>query len=243
MNSKCRINREVWPTNTTALAALAPRVLALFLLAAVVVIGGQNPSVNAGLAFASPQETKTEQVAATIKANAQALKAFSYQQRTQLRMKGETKKVTLNQMNYDANGNLGRLRQRVFARKTGEFKDMMNDITALVTSYTELPQQQLQASLQRATFSRGQGDMAGAVQIQMNNVIQQGDLLLIWIDRTALLFRRVAIATSYEQNPVTVLANYAMLSGGQVYMAQAILNYPEKQLVLEIDNLSYQTSQ
>jgi len=74
-------------------------------------------------------------------------------------------------------------------------------------------------------------------------VIQQGDLLLIWIDRTALLFRRVAIATSYEQNPVTVLANYAMLSGGQVYMAQAILNYPEKQLVLEIDNLNYQTSQ
>ena len=261
MNSKCRINREVWPTNTTAPTTLAPRVLALFLLAAVVVIGGQNPSVNVGLAFASPQETKTEQVAATIKANTQALKAFSYQQRTQLRMKGETKKVTLNQMNYDANGNLqkiqlseepppasssssgGRLRQRVFARKTGEFKDMMNDITALVTSYTELPQQQLQASLQRATFSRGQGDMAGAVQIQMNNVIQQGDLLLLWIDRTALLFRRVAIATSYEQNPVTVLANYAMLSGGQVYMAQAILNYPEKQLVLEIDNLSYQTSQ
>ena len=164
-------------------------------------------------------------------------------------------------MNYDANGNLqkvqlseepppgssppsgGRLKQRVIARKTGEFKDMMSDITALVTSYTELPQQQLQASLQRATFSQGQGDMAGAVQIQMNNVIQQGDSLVVWIDRTALLFRRATIATSYEQNPVTVTANYAMLPSGQVYMAKAILNYPKKQLVLEIDNLNYQKSQ
>jgi hypothetical protein len=261
MDSKCRINREVWSTNTAALVALAPRVLALFLLAAVLLIGGQSPAVSTGLASASPQETKPEQVAATIKANAQALKAFSYQQRTQLQLNGETKKVTLNQMNYDANGNLqkvqlseepppgssppsgGRLKQRVIARKTGEFKDMMNDITALVTSYTELPQQQLQASLQRATFSQGQGDMAGAVQIQMNNVIQQGDSLVIWIDRTALLFRRATIATSYEQNPVTVTANYAMLPSGQVYMAKAILNYPKKQLVLEIDNLNYQKSQ
>jgi len=74
-----------------------------------VVIGGQNPSVNAGLAFASPQETKTEQVAATIKANTQALKAFSYQQRTLLQLKGETKKVMFNQMNYDANGNLQKI--------------------------------------------------------------------------------------------------------------------------------------
>src|SRR5882762_8827814 len=109
MNSKCRINREVWSINATALAVLAPRVLALFLLAAVLLIGGQSPSVSTGLASASLQETKTEQVAATIKANAQALKAFSYQQRTQLRLKGETKKVTLNQMNYDASGNLQKI--------------------------------------------------------------------------------------------------------------------------------------
>ena len=49
----------------------------------------------------------------------------------------------------------------------------------------------------------GQGDMAGSVQIKMSNVIQPGDSLTIWIDKTAMLFRKVVIATTYEQNPVT----------------------------------------
>ena len=100
----------------------------------------------------------------------------------------------------------------------------------------------MQAALQKAAFSQGQGDMAGTVQIQMQNVVQQGDTMTIWIDRQAMLFRRVAIATSYENNPVTVTANYAMLPSGQVYMAQAILNYPKKEVVTQIDNSNYQRS-
>ena len=64
--------------------------------------------------------------------------------------------------------------------------------------------------------------------------------MTIWIDRTAMLFRRVVIATTYENNSVTTTANYAMLPSGHVYMAQAILNYPKKQVVVEIDNMNYQ---
>jgi hypothetical protein len=98
----------------------------------------------------------------------------------------------------------------------------------------------LQASLKQAAFSPGAGDMAGSVQIVMRNVIQSGDSMTIWIDRTAMLYRRAVIATTYEGNPVTLTANYAMLPTGQVYMAQAILNYPKKQVVVEIDNSNYQ---
>ena len=125
----------------------------------------------------------------------------------------------------------------------GEFKDMMNDIAALVKSYTELPHEQMQASLKQAAFSPGEGDMAGSVQIVMHNVNQSGDSMTIWIDRTAMLFRRASIATTYEGNPVTLLANYAMLPTSQVYMAQAILNYPKKEVVVEIDNSNYQRNQ
>ena len=85
--------------------------------------------------------------------------------------------------------------------------------------------------------------MAGSVQILMRTVNQSGDSMTIWIDRTAMLFRRASIATTYEGNPVTVIANYAMLPSGQVYMAQAILNYPKKEVVVEIDNSNYQRSQ
>jgi hypothetical protein len=149
----------------------------------------------------------------------------------QIQVKGETKKVTLNQMNYDVNGNLqktllseqppdasqpapggglrGRVKQKVVAKKTGEFKDMMEEIAALVKSYSEIPHERLQAALKQGNFSPGQGDMQGAIQIQMHNVNQQGDSLTLWIDKTAMLFRCVAIATTYEGNPVTSTANYA----------------------------------
>lgn len=217
----------------------------------------KTETVSAISESASQQAMNPEQVAGTIKANTQALKAFNHQQRMQLQLKRETKKVTLSQISYDINGNQqktqlsedppadappsgGRLKQRVVARKTGELKDMMNDIAALVKSYTELPPEQLQASLKQAAFSPGAGDMAGSVQIVMRNVIQSGDSMTIWIDRTAMLYRRAVIATTYEGNPVTLTANYAMLPTGQVYMAQAILNYPKKQVVVEIDNSNYQ---
>ena len=246
--------------NPIAPSALVYRVLGLFLLAALLFAGTRSQFVSASNEPAFPQGLNPEQVAGTIKANAQALKAFSHQQRMQLQLKGDTKKVTLSQITYDMNGNEqktllseqppadappsgGRLKQRVVAKKTGEFKDMMGDISALVKSYTELPPEQLQAALKQATFSAGNGDMAGAVQIVMHNVNQNGDSMTIWIDRTAMLFRRAVIATTYQGDPVTTTANYAMLPGGQVYMAQAILNYPKKEVVVEIDNSNYQRSQ
>lgn len=206
----------------------------------------------------SAQGMNPSQVAAAIKANAQALKAFSWQQRTQIQLKGETKKVVINQMSYDGAGNQqkvkiseqpepgqsqpsgGRLKQRIVQKKTDEFKEMLEGIAGLVKSYTEIPHEQLQTAMQKASFSAGEGEMNGAVQISMSGVIQNGDSFKIWIDRQAMLFRRVAINTTYEQKPVTVGANYAMLPSGEVYMAQAIVNYPAKQVVVEIDNMNYQ---
>ena len=61
--------------------------------------------------------------------------------------------------------------------------------------------------------------------------------MTVWIDRSAMLYRRAVIATTYEGNPVTTTANYGMLPGGQVYMAQAILNYPKKEVVVQIEQL------
>ena len=34
-----------------------------------------------------------------------------------------------------------------------------------------------------------------------------------------------------------------MLPSGRVYMAQAILTYPKKEVVVEMDNMNYQRSQ
>jgi hypothetical protein len=256
MNSKSEFNCTHERPRTTFVTHIRSRRGSLLLIATLFV----GVSTHFVLAHSSPQAVEPAKIAGTIKANADALKTFTHQQRMQLQLKGETKKVTINQITYDASGNQqktlvsedppadappsgGRLKQRVVAKKKGEFKDMMEDIATLIKSYTELPPDRMQAALKQGAFSQGQGDMQGAIQIQMNNVNQQGDSFTLWIDQKAMLFRRAVIATTYEGNPVTVTANYAMLPSGQVYMAQAVLNYPKKEVVVQIDNLNYQKVQ
>lgn len=264
MNSKTDINRRFWHKRNTGAERALVFVIGVFLLAAILLVGSQSQLTSAGSASGFAVDMDPAKVAAAIKANAQALKAFTWQQRLQLQLKGEIKKITLSQMNYDMNGNLqktllseqpaadseqssgggrgGRLKKRVIAKKKGEFKEMMEGISSLINSYTEIPPERLQVALKQAALSQGQGDMQGAIQIQLTGVLQQGDSLTLWIDQTTMLFRRVAIATKYDKNPVTATANYAALPAGQVYMAQAILNYPKKQVVVQIDNLNYQPS-
>src|SRR5258705_6737460 len=102
-------------------------------------------------------------------------------------MNGNPEKTLLSeQPAADAQPSGGRLKQRVVARKTGEFKDMMQEISALVKSYTEIPPAQLQGALKQGSLTAGQADMQGAIQIQMNNVNQQGDSLTLWIDQKAM---------------------------------------------------------
>ncbi len=260
MNHKCKTRGRLRPLKMTAI------VSGLLLATAILIVSEPGQSARAGLERVSPQGLNPEHVANTIKTNAQVLKTFSHQERMQLTLKGEQKKVTLTQIDYDMNGNeqktqlsedppegssppdsgggrRGRLKEKVVEKKQGEFKSMMHDIVTLVKSYTELPPERMQAALKQATFTPGGGDMTGSVQILMRNVNQGGDSMSIWIDRNAMLFRRAVIATTYEGNPVTTTANYAMLPSGQVYMAQAILNYPKKQVVVQIDNSNYQRSQ
>ena len=64
-----------------------------------------------------------------------------------------------------------------------------------------------------------------------------------WIDPGTLLFRRIEIRTLYEKKPVTVTANYSKLPTGESYMAQASVEYPEKEVALRIDNYDYHPGQ
>jgi hypothetical protein len=77
----------------------------------------------------------------------------------------------------------------------------------------------------------------------MRNVNQNGDSMTIWIDRTAMLFRRVVIATTYEGNPVTRHRELCHDTSRPSLHGAGILNYPKKEVGVEIDNDDYQRSQ
>jgi hypothetical protein len=203
------------------------------------------------------------------KANAQALRQYSWKSRTEIKLKGESKNVKVEQVRYDVNGKLqktpiggpppaaaapaaapatggrggGRVKNKVIENKKEEFGEMMQGLAQLVASYGHLPPEKMQAFAAGATKGKGEGAMEGTAQIQGANVLLQGDSMTMWIDPASQMMRRVEIKTLYEGKPATLITDYKSLPNGPTYMAQAMLTYPEKNVELTVDNYEYAPSQ
>ena len=175
--------------------------------------------------------------------------AVQLESRTEIKLKGESKNIKLEQVRYDLNGQLqktplggapqaapeparggrgGRLKNKVIENKKEEFGELMQGLGQLVASYGHLPPEKMQAFGANATKGRGEGAMQGTAQIQGLNVLQQGDAMTIWIDPASQMMRRVEIKTLYEKKPATLVAEYRSVPNGPTYMARAVLAYPER---------------
>ena len=52
--------------------------------------------------------------------------------------------------------------------------------------------------------------------------------------------RRVEIGTALEKKPVRLVSEYRDVNDGPTYQARAVLQYPEKQVELTVENFEYQ---
>jgi hypothetical protein len=220
-------------------------------------------ALGSTLALAQGEPTFAE----SQKANAQALRQYSWKSRTEIKLKGESKNVKVEQVRYDLNGKLqktpiagpppaapaaaaparggrgGRLKDKVIENKKEEFGELMQGLGQLVASYGHLPPEKTQAFAAIATKGKGEGAMEGTAQIQGANVLVEGDSMTMWIDPASQMMRRVEIKTLYEGKPATLITDYKSVQNGPTYMAQAMLTYPEKNIELTVDNYEYALSQ
>ena len=209
-----------------------------------------------------------EQFVQAQQANTTTLREYTWKRRTELKLKGESKKVTMEQVRYDIDGKLektpiggapeqppkeqpasgrgrrgGRLKAKVIENKKEEFAELMQNLGALAASYGHLPQDKLQAFAKNATVGKGEGAEAGTVRIQGANVLVDGDSMSIWIDPASYMMRRVEIGTSLEKKPVRMVSEYRSVDNGPTYQARAVLQYPEKQVELTVENFEYHHTQ
>lgn len=192
------------------------------------------------------------------RANADALRSYTWKSRTELKLEGEVVNVRLEQIRYDFDGRLqktqiggstasaesggrgGPLRKRVVARKKDEFQDLMGDLAALAGSYAQLPPDALRAFAARATITMGQGIDGGALRVQGRGVLSPTDEMVILIDPMTLMIRRVDVTTALEGKPVFITADYRSLENGLTYQTRSLLRYPDKRLDVTIENFEHQ---
>ncbi len=197
------------------------------------------------------------------KANGAALRQYTWKSRTELKLKGESKKISLDQVRYDLDGKLqktpltaeapkaapapaqsgrrdGRLKNKIIENKKEEFAELLGNIVKLVGSYGQLPPDKLQAFAKSATMAPGEGELAGTARIRGADVLQQGDTLSIWIDPAFNMMRRVEIATSLDGKPVRVASDYRTVPEGPTYQARSVVTYPDKKIEVTVDNYDHQ---
>lgn len=194
--------------------------------------------------------------------NQAALRQYSWQSRTELRVEGEVRQVRLEQVRFDLDGRLqktvigggtpaaessrlgppgpaGALKKRAVARKKEAFQDMLDDLAALAESYAHLSPERLQAFGARAMMTQGQGLETGSVRLQGRDIARPGDGLTAWIDPASFAMRRVEITTFYEGSPVTITADYRRTDTGLTYQARSTLRYPAKAVEVVVETFDY----
>lgn len=219
----------------------------------------------AGLASvgdAQDADQAKQQFAQAQKENAAALRHYTWKSRTELRMKGESKSVKVDQVRYDLDGKTqktaistspapeepqssgrrgrrggGRAKAKIIENKKEEFAELMKNLGQLVASYLHLPPDKAQAFAHNATTGVTED---GAILIQSVNVLHEGDTMAVQIDPASYMMRRIEIHTSLENKAVHFTGEFRPVTEGPTYPARLTLQYPDKEVELTIENYDYQ---
>ena len=117
----------------------------------------------------------------------------------------------------------------------------MQALGALVASYGQLSEEEMQAFATSATVGEGEGDLAGTVRIRGGAIKHPGDEMTVWIDSQTFMMRLLQISTFHEDNEVSLTAEFRSVADGPTYQARSILRYPERELELIVESYDYKT--
>ena len=188
--------------------------------------------------------------------NQQALRSYTWIEKTQLSLKGEVKNTKLESCRYGPDGNVQKteisdpppppekkrgLRGKVVAKKTAEMKEELEAAVALVQSYVPPDPGAIQVVMNAGTASLSQAG-PGALALKFPGYQKAGDALTITFDSAIKTLRQIDVTTWLESpsEPVTLRVTMQSLPGGPNYPGSILLSIPSSQIEVRITKSSYQ---
>lgn len=186
--------------------------------------------------------------------NAAELRKYTFKQRTEVRLDGETKNVRLEQVRFDLDGNLQRttltppapsqqrtpgLRGKVAARKRETTTEYIERLMRLSQRYLAPSKSNLEDLRSKAEIWQGQGAAGSQVRIQAKDFVKSGDSFLWTLDALVMMPVRMEAQTELDGDPVKVTAEYRTLQNGLNYLARAIVTSARKDLEIKVENFDY----
>ena len=220
---------------------------------------------------AAKQQAVQEKVAAlkeSVAKNQAALKLYSWNEATEVSLKGEVKKNEQKECRYGPDGKVqktpiagsdepkqaeeqggkkggrrgGAVKKKVVQKKTDELKEYMQQVGALVHLYVPPDRDKIQSAVKAGKVAADRSTEGGLTALTFSDYAKEEDRLELGFDSAAGKIRTYNV-TSYLEEPdevVTLSVNFDSLPDGTNYAKEIVLDAKSKQILVRITNARYQ---
>jgi hypothetical protein len=210
-------------------------------------------------------QQKVAAIKESLAKNQAALKQYTWIETTQISMKGEVKKEEQKQCQYGPDGKVqktpieggatsqpsqqesarggrrrgGAIKKEIVEKKTGELKDYMQKVGALVHEYVPPDPQKIQAAQAAGNVSLEPPAADGIATVTIKDYVKQGDSIALGFDTKAKAIRSYNVHSFVENpkdDPVTLAVTFAALPDGTTYAQKSVLDVPGKKIQVNTTN-------
>src|SRR5215472_5116900 len=181
------------------------------------------------------QYTWTETETVAVKGDPKDTKVYQVQMAN-----GQPQKTEVSNEKAQQGGREGRLKKRIIEKKTEEYQQYGQQISALAKQYTAPDPDRLMQAKQAGNISLQPGD--GTVALIIKNYVKTGDSVTFTLNPQSRQLQNVRVQ-SYLNDPgdaVTISAEFAQLPDGTNHVASTLINGVRKQLTVNDVNSNYQ---
>ena len=187
--------------------------------------------------------------------NQQALRAYSWLEKTEILLKGELKTTKVDSCRYGPDGKVQKtpvveppppekkrgLRGKAIAKKTGEMKEELQQTAELIQQYVPPAPDKIQVVINAGTASIAQAGPQ-AIALIFPGYVKQGDALKITFDKGIKALRQIDVKTWLEkpEEPATLKVVMKALPNGISFPGSIVLSIPASQLEVRITKSNYQ---
>ena len=206
-------------------------------------------------AGAQDMQQKLAAVTQSVAATQQALRSYTWLEKTELSLKGEVKSTKVDSCRYGPDGKVQKtpvveppppeqkrgLRGKIVANKTEEMKEELQATVALIQQYVPPEPGQIQVVMNAGTASLGQ---AGPELVAFNfpGYAKSGDALTITLDKAITGLRQIDVKTWLEkpEEPATLRVTMQSMPNGISFPGSIALSIPASKLEVRITKSNYQ---
>jgi hypothetical protein len=187
--------------------------------------------------------------------NQQAIRSYSWVEKTELRLKGEVKNTKVDMCKYGPDGKVQKtpvvepapaekkrgLKGKVIAKKTGEMKEELEAAVALVQQYIPPSPDLMQAVMSAGTASISQAG-PGAASLKFPGYVKKGDALTLTFDSIVKSLRQIEVNTWLDEpeSAVNLKVTMQAMPEGISYPGTVVFALPKRQLEVKITKSNYQ---